>query len=107
DASAYTGIKFDMSGTVSSLSFRVGTSDTYDAAEGGTCTTTCYGHYEKDVSSFLGSATQTVVVPFSSLMPAPFGSPPPFDKSAIFTILFLTLDVNTGHSFTIDNIELF
>jgi hypothetical protein len=107
DASMYTGIQFNASGTVTSLLFRIGTPATYPVSEGGTCTnpTACnYAHWQKIVTGSLGTAP--IKVPFSELT-APFGTPAPFDKSALISLIFLTLDTNTTHTFTIDNISFY
>jgi hypothetical protein len=105
DASKYTGIQFTATGNVTSLFFRIGTAGTYPVSEGGTCAnlTTCgYAHYQKNVTTGLTGGAPTKVA-FADLVP-PFGTPPPFDKSSLITIIFLTQDTNTAHSFTIDNI---
>jgi hypothetical protein len=107
DGSMYTGIQFNASGTVTNLLFRIGTPATYPVAEGGTCTspTACeYAHYQKNVTAMLGTAV--IKVPFAELT-APFGTPAPFDKSALISLVFLTTDTNTAHSFTIDNISFY
>jgi hypothetical protein len=106
DASAYTGIQFNASGDVNTLLFRLGTPATYPVSEGGTCTDvgSCYAHWQKNVTANLGTAL--IKVPFAELT-APFGTPAAFDKSALVSIIFLTLDTNTAHSFTIDNISFY
>jgi hypothetical protein len=107
DGSGYQGIQFSVTGTVTSLRFRVGSAGTYPTTEGGTCAdaTCAYAHYEKDVSANVATGG-SVQVPFASLT-APFGMPGPFDKSSLITILFLTLDADTTHTFTIDNISFY
>jgi hypothetical protein len=108
DASAYTGIQFTATGNVTSLNFRVGTPATYPIAEGGVCnspTLCAYAHHQMVVTSGLNKATP-IKVPFASLT-APYGMPPAFDKSSLLMIMFLTLDPNTAHSFTIDNISFY
>jgi hypothetical protein len=107
DASAYTGIQFNATGDVGTLMVRFATPGTIPVADGGVCTNDllcAYAHWQKVLMTPL-SAT-LVKVPFSELI-APFGMPPAFDKSALVTLVFLTLDTNTAHSFTIDNIAFY
>jgi len=107
DGSMYTGIQFNASGNVTDLLFRIGTPATYPVGEGGTCTsaTLCeWAHYQKNITAMLGTAV--IKVPFSELTPA-WGAPAPFDKSALISLVFLTTDINTMHSFTIDNISFY
>jgi hypothetical protein len=108
DASAYQGIQFTASGNVTSLYFRIGTAATYPVEEGGVCasaTTCAYAHYQKILTTPLSGAAP-IKVAFSELL-APFGTPPPFDKSSLISIVFLTLDTNATHTFTIDNISFY
>jgi hypothetical protein len=108
DGSQYTGIQFDVTGTVSNLLFRVGTPATLPTADGGTCTDAAacgYAHYQKDVTSSLAAGGQ-VKVAFADLRP-PWGSPAAFDKSALISVVFLTTDKDTTKSFTIDNISFY
>jgi hypothetical protein len=109
DASAYTGIRFKVSGDVDSLEFRVPTPATLPLADGGVCAndSQCgYAHYRKVLPK--PTATLTMVqVPFSELTP-PWGAPAPFDKSAVLSVVFLVpTDMNTAHKFTIDDIEFY
>lgn len=107
DGSAYSGIEFDVSGTVTSLLFRIQTPATLPVSDGGACTddTKCgYSHYQLDVTSSLSAGH--VRVDFASLTP-PFGMPDPFDKSALVGLVFLTLDADMGHGFTIDNVQFY
>jgi hypothetical protein len=108
DGSTYTGIQFKLSGNVTDLHFRLGTPATYPLDDGGVCTsaTLCaYAHYEKITA--VPSATPTEVkVAFSDLKP-PYGAPDPFDKSALISLIFLTLDTDTTHTFTIDDISFY
>jgi hypothetical protein len=107
DASAYQGIQFSVTGTVTSLRFRVETPATVPVTEGGICTSdTCaYAHWEKDVSANVATGGM-VQAPFAALT-APFGMPAAFDKSSIIVLVFLTLDADVTHSFTIDNISFY
>jgi hypothetical protein len=108
DGSAFTGIQFSVTGTVTSLHLRIGTPATYPLTDGGNCesaTLCAYAHYDKDVSASL-PAGGVVRVNFADLR-APFGMPAAFDKSALISLVFLTLDPTTTHSFTVDNISFF
>jgi hypothetical protein len=109
DASNYQGIQFKVSGTVTNLELRVPTPATYPLADGGVCTdaTKCsYAHYRKIVPQATVTAGGMVQVPFSELMP-PWGAPPPFDKSAVIAVVFLTTDADMTHKFTIDDIAFY
>jgi hypothetical protein len=108
DGSTYTGIQFSVSGNTSNLLFRIGSPVTYPLTDGGTCnsaTLCAYAHYQKDVTSSL-AAGGLVKVAFADLT-APFGMPAPFDKSALIALIFLTLDTDTTHSFTIDDVSFY
>jgi hypothetical protein len=108
DASAYTGIQFKVSGTVNKLLFRLTTPATIPVAEGGICmsdTLCAYAHYQKDITASV-AAGGTVKVAFAEMM-APYGSPAPFEKNSIIGLLFLTLDTDKTHTFTIDDITLY
>jgi hypothetical protein len=108
NGSNYQGIQFKMSGDVTGMLFRIGTPATYPLVDGGICmsdTLCAYAHYNKDVGK--PTATPTMVqVKFSDLAP-PYGMPAPFDKSALISIIFLTLDATAGHTFTISDISFF
>jgi hypothetical protein len=107
DASKYAGIQFNVTGNVTNLFFRIGTPATYPVSEGGTCTDTisCYAHWQKDVTAGLkGGVTK---VAFMGDLVAPFGKPAPFMKDSLVSIIFLTTDANTAHSFTVDNISFY
>jgi hypothetical protein len=108
NGSTYQGIQFKVSGTVTGLLFRIGTPATYPVMDGGTCmsdTMCAYAHYNKDIGK--PAATPTMVkVNFSDLA-APWGMPAPFDKSALISLIFLTLDTDTTHSFTISDVSFF
>jgi hypothetical protein len=106
DGSAYKGIQFTATGNVTSLHFRIGTAQTYPVADGGTCANLAacgYAHYQKIVTTELNSG-KPINVSFKELTP-PFGTPPPFDDTSLISLVFLTLDPNKMHSFTIDNIS--
>ena len=108
DASAYSGIQFTLSGTVTNLRLQLGTPATLPAEDGGICTNipACsYAHYQKDPTPNL-AAGGTVKVDFKTLVPA-FGTPAPFDKSALVSVVFITSDAVTTHSFTVDNISFY
>jgi hypothetical protein len=108
DGSAYTGIKFKVTGDVSLLLFRIATPATYPLAEGGTCAMPAcgYAHYEKDVTSALTSGGM-VMVPFADMKVPSWGMADPFVKSNLIGLVFLTTAVNTAHSFTIDDISFY
>jgi hypothetical protein len=108
DGSQYTGIQFTVSGNVNKLLFRIGTPATYPTEDGGTCTsaTMCgYAHYQKDVTASVASGG-TVKVAFAD-MAAPWGSPAKFEASNLISVIFLTLDTDTTHSFTIDDVAFY
>jgi hypothetical protein len=108
NGSMYSGIQFNATGDVTSLMVRIGTPATYPVSDGGICTSAAlcgYAHWQKIVTPSLNS-TMPIKVAFSELT-APFGMPAAFDKSALIALVFLTLDPNTAHSFTIDNISFY
>jgi hypothetical protein len=108
NGSTYTGIQFKVSGTVTGLLFRIGTPATYPVMDGGICMsdTLCgYAHYNKDLGKPAAAPTM-VKVNFSDLAP-PWGMPAPFDKSALISLIFLTLDADTTHTFTISDVSFF
>lgn len=107
DASPHQGIQFKVSGTVSTLYFRISTPATIPVEEGGTCMNApdCYAHYQKDVSTTV--ATGGVVrAAFSELMP-PWGKPAAFDKASLIGLVFITADMDTTKSFTIDDVAFY
>jgi hypothetical protein len=107
DASAFKGVQFKVSGTVSSLQLRFGTPATLPLDEGGTCASPAcgYAHYSKDISPSV-AAGGMVQVAFADLKVA-FGAADPFDPSTLVSIVFLTLDEDKTHSFTIDDIAFY
>jgi len=107
DASMYTGIQFKATGDVTALIFRVVTPATLPPADGGICVdvASCYGHRQLNVTAGLTGGA-VIKVPFADLV-APFGTPPPVDKSALVSIIFKTTDANVAHSFTIDDISYY
>jgi hypothetical protein len=108
DGSQYQGIQFTVSGTVTDLRFRLGTPATYPLTDGGTCTSdaTCgYAHYEKKITP-IPTAPTMVKVAFSD-MTAPWGTPGPFEKSNLVSLIFLTLDTDTTHNFVIDDVSFY
>ena len=107
DASMYTGIQFKATGDVTALFFRVVTPATLPPAEGGICVDVgnCYAHRQLNITAGLTGGA-VIKVPFADLV-APYGTPPPVDKSAIVSIIFRTTDLNPAHSFTIDDIAYY
>jgi hypothetical protein len=99
DASGFTGVKFDISGTATDVIFKVAISATDPS---GHCAplADCYGHPQAIVSMGTG-----VEVPFSSLAPPAWGNMAPFNATQVISLVWATSD--PAANFTVSNVTFY
>jgi hypothetical protein len=94
DASANMGVQFRVTGTSTTLFFRLGMPETTGTSAGGICNETvpmnvCFAHYQAVVTERAGAVVR---VPFSSMMMS-FATPTvPFSPAELLSVVFVTTD---------------
>lgn len=106
DASAYTGIRLWARGNLQ-VRFAVGTADTTDVANGGTCSVPADCGNDHSLSVELGSTWQEIELPFQALKQDPaWGAQVACDKSKLL-ILSVWFPADSDYAAAFDDIVFY